>query len=631
MLRGGLLLVLTMGIVAAIPVAHGSTCDGNAYLQNYSCHAATRVTMDGFLDRTKWSNQYGYYGPFTLVLPGSHTFKFTHPGFYSETHTFAVGLIGNTRLPAITLENCALCSPTSWQHYPYTIPGTAIQFPSADGKHMPFSSYPVEWWYANFYLTSTSTGHNYVFWFACFKFPQMVLMSATDLTTGETYSADRYPLTFIAAEDHLDITASLPPFTDHWYNETCGGSLTPFESWMDVNFLSEGVIDGWFHMRALKKPIPVSGDGLIQAGGGFSYYYSQTRMDVWAVLHLPGGPALGEEMHGIGWMDHQWGNIPGEWVTWEWLSMQLSGNREIMVANLWEDGVLQVPSTLRLNYVDASCNLEAWDDFTMTPLAFWTDPVSGRQFAVKWQITLNKPTRQINLVVNRRVDNSMMRIGVFDLLPLNFWEGPCTVSGTINGQAVSGTAFAELTHSQAGSVGYCCLDGGTCALMSEVECAEQGGVFGGAGTTCSQSQACGLGVCCLGRGCQLLAETVCASRSGTWHADWTTCDPSPCSRSDAPESPHLTRTALVAPQPSPWTGTALIHYNLAEPSMLRIELFDASGRVIRLLLDQPAGAGEGVVQWDGRDDAGNVVAPGAYFCRMNAGGQVMTQRIVLLR
>jgi predicted secreted hydrolase len=587
MVTGG---IAAIALALLPPLAYGATCDGYVYLQNGSCHAATRISMDGLLDRTDWCDDAGYYGPFTLVLPGVHAFKYTHPGFYPETHSFQVNLIGNTRLPEVTLENCALCNPSSWQVYPYTIPGTDIRFPRDDGKHMPFAEFPVEWWYGNFHLTSTSTGHEYVIWAAFFKFPQMVLMSVTDLQTGVTYSADRYPLTFSAAETHLDISASLPPFTDRWYNEVCGGGLHPFEYWMDMSFLSEGVVDGWLHMRSVKKPIAVGGDGRIEIGSGFSYYYSQTRMDVWGVLHLPGGPALGEEMHGVGWMDHQWGNIPTEAVSWEWLSIQLDDNREIMVADVWVDGIEQGSFSGGLNYVGASCNQEVWPNYEMTPLAFWTDPQSGREFAVKWRVTLNEPTRQVDLVVDRRIDQSVMRLGIFDLLPLCFWEGPCTVSGTINGQSVSGTAFAEVTHPQTCSVGTCCLGEHGCVLMTAGECTAQGGQFGGLCTLCAPGDPCDQGVCCT--------------------------------------EPY--RAELLPCHPSPATGVTSLRFTLAQAGRVRIELYDAAGRAVRLLRDGPVAAGPGAVDWDGRDHAGNPVAPGMYFCRMAVDGQVMTQRVLQL-
>jgi len=42
-------------------------------------------------------------------------------------------------------------------------------------------------------------------------------------------------------------------------------------------------------------------------------------------------------------------------------------------------------------------------------------------------------------------------------------------------------------------------------------------------------------------------------------------------------------------------------------------------------------AGEYRVIWDGRNGAGDRVAPGIYFCRLQAGGDAQTQRLVVVR
>jgi predicted secreted hydrolase len=625
------LLSIVAAVLVITPAAHGSTVDGDVLLDGYPCHAATRVTIDENLAWSKWCNDSGYYGRFTFVLPGAHSLKFTHPGFCPTTRSIQVPLVGNLHVPDVTLQNCALCNPSTWQHYPYTIPGTAISFPTDDGKHMPFSEFPIEWWYGNYHLTSTSTGKQYAVWVAFFKFPQMVLMSVTDLQTGVTYSADRYPLTFSANENQLGLEASLPPFTDRWYNEVCGGGLHPFDYWMDVSFLTDGVVDGWLHMRSLKKPLAVGGDGHIEVGGGFTNYYSQTRMDVWGVLHLPGGPLLGEEMHGVGWMDHQWGSFPTKRVSWEWLSIQLNDNREIMVADVWEGGVESGSFTEGLNYVGANCTPEVWSNYDMTPLEFWTDPQSGREFAVKWHVTLNEPSRQIDLVVNRRFDECVMRLGLFDLLPLCFWEGPCTVSGTINGQPVSGTAFAEVTHPQACSVGTCCISGEEgCVQMTQAECTGQGGVWGGLCSLCSRSDPCSpqSGACCAPAGtCTVTTEAACTTPNA-WQGAGTSCTPNLCPITGI-DDPVVKETRIIGASPNPFSGNTSIRYQLVAESDVRLEIYSATGQLVRRLVGRTEVSGEHAVQWDGRDESEKPVSMGVYYARLSVGSWTGSSTLTL--
>jgi predicted secreted hydrolase len=583
------MLLATLMLVLAAPTAHATSCDGYVYLEGLDCYAATKVIMEGLPDRTDWTGQAGYYD-FQAIAGGWHTFHYMHPGFYSEDHDFYVNLFGNTRLPDVTLESRAMCSPASWQHYPYTIPAAGFTFPNDDGIHNPFSTYPIEWWYGNFHLTAAETGKEYAFWIAFFKFPYMVLMSVTDLDTGESWSADRYPATFTADENMLDISISLPPFTDRWYNEVCGDDLHAFEYWMDVNWLDAGVVDGYLHMRSIKPPMAVGGDGFIEMGSGWTYYYCQPRMHVLGVLHVPGGPALGEAVEGYGWMDHQWGNLPAERISWEWISIQLEDMREIMVADVWVDGVPQGSFSGGLNYYDSGCNAEVLPGYEMTPIETWTDPVSGREWAVAWQVT--EPSHQIDLIIQPESYDHVMRLGFFDLLPICFWESPCTVTGTIGGQPVQGTAFTEVTHPQSCSVGSCCLEDRdvSCVLMTQQECIDAGGMF----------------------------RAYCEA-----------CDPDPCVTGVGDQrSPTGTQELVVTSNPC--TRTTLLQYNLSRPGDMALSIYDAGGRLVRNLISMRSQSGIGSIEWDGRNDAGERVSSGVYLCCLVANGQVISRQLVVL-
>jgi flagellar hook assembly protein FlgD len=59
-----------------------------------------------------------------------------------------------------------------------------------------------------------------------------------------------------------------------------------------------------------------------------------------------------------------------------------------------------------------------------------------------------------------------------------------------------------------------------------------------------------------------------------------------------------------------------------------MDVFDITGRLIRTYnVTSPAGT----VTWDGTTAAGEPVASGTYFIRLEAGGEAATRRVVLLR
>ncbi len=73
-----------------------------------------------------------------------------------------------------------------------------------------------------------------------------------------------------------------------------------------------------------------------------------------------------------------------------------------------------------------------------------------------------------------------------------------------------------------------------------------------------------------------------------------------------------------------------MRYYLNQPARMTIEVYDATGRVVRHLLDTSTPAGFGAVEWDGNNDAGNRVGQGVYFARLSAGGDVRSQRMITL-
>ena len=64
---------------------------------------------------------------------------------------------------------------------------------------------------------------------------------------------------------------------------------------------------------------------------------------------------------------------------------------------------------------------------------------------------------------------------------------------------------------------------------------------------------------------------------------------------------------------------------------LRTEILDAAGRVMRTLVDDHRGVGEHSAVWNGRNDHGERVASGVYFCQLEALSFRGSKRIVLLR
>ena len=90
--------------------------------------------------------------------------------------------------------------------------------------------------------------------------------------------------------------------------------------------------------------------------------------------------------------------------------------------------------------------------------------------------------------------------------------------------------------------------------------------------------------------------------------------------------------ALLGNTPNPVSGSTTIHYAMpAGEHMVRVEVFTASGRLVRRLVDgyQPSGVRH--VVWDSKDESGMDVAAGIYYCRLAAEGAERQLKIVVLR
>jgi uncharacterized membrane protein len=78
--------------------------------------------------------------------------------------------------------------------------------------------------------------------------------------------------------------------------------------------------------------------------------------------------------------------------------------------------------------------------------------------------------------------------------------------------------------------GACCFADGTCAVLTEADCAAQNGVYRGDDTDCA-SVACdppATGACCVEAECLVVTEAECAARGGIYQGDSTECTPGLC-------------------------------------------------------------------------------------------------------
>jgi hypothetical protein len=96
-------------------------------------------------------------------------------------------------------------------------------------------------------------------------------------------------------------------------------------------------------------------------------------------------------------------------------------------------------------------------------------------------------------------------------------------------------------------------------------------------------------------------------------------------------SPGTAPVRLLQNVPNPFNPTTEIAYELTAGCRVRLEVFDVSGGKVATLVDGHRRAGKSVVRWDGRNEEGSRLASGVYFYRLQAAGNTITRKMVLLK
>ncbi len=94
----------------------------------------------------------------------------------------------------------------------------------------------------------------------------------------------------------------------------------------------------------------------------------------------------------------------------------------------------------------------------------------------------------------------------------------------------------------------------------------------------------------------------------------------------APELPA--QLELSGNYPNPFSAETALNFALPSAGNVRITVFDMSGRCVATLTDEEMAAANHSVIWNGTDHNGDVVGAGVYFCRLEADGQVITQKML---
>ena len=211
-----------------------------------------------------------------------------------------------------------------------------------------------------------------------------------------------------------------------------------------MHHLRASLEDGTTFDVALRpsKPVVLNGEGGVsfKDAGEASRYFAYTRMEAEGDIVIDG---KAEHFTGWAWMDREFGT----WTAtenqkgWDWFSIQLNTGCELMCYQL-RNSEGRVSPFSSGTFVDSDGNPMRLGaaDFTIKPTGSWKSPRTGAEYPSGWSITSTKLGIEVEVAPVMQ-DQELDTRGSTMIV---YWEGACTVSGTMNGANVMGDAYVEL-------------------------------------------------------------------------------------------------------------------------------------------------------------------------------------------
>ncbi|MCB5234309.1 MAG: T9SS type A sorting domain-containing protein [Candidatus Cloacimonetes bacterium] len=83
--------------------------------------------------------------------------------------------------------------------------------------------------------------------------------------------------------------------------------------------------------------------------------------------------------------------------------------------------------------------------------------------------------------------------------------------------------------------------------------------------------------------------------------------------------------------PNPFNPETTIAFELREPAMCSLKIYNMRGQVVRTLVNEELSSGRHSRMWDGLDDNGSSVASGMYLYRVKIGAQNESRKMILMK
>lgn len=331
-----------------------------------------------------------------------------------------------------------LASDQNDNAYSRAITPRKFKFPDDAGPHPKFRS---EWWY---YTGNLTDENNRQFGYQLTLFRQAIHPEKPK--TGSKWRSNQIYMGHFAVTDVTE--KKFHSFNRMTRKATglSGSQSDPYRVWVEdwevtgdfrspVIQAREAGVSIQLKLDAQKPEIPQGDQGLSQksqGAGNASYYFSQTRLRTTGTIQIQNQRY---SVSGFSWLDREWStsSLGKNEMGWDWFSLQLADNREIMLYIIRQkDGDISPYSAGTLVNADNSIFPLKKADFTIRPLKKWKSPDTGIEYPSGWKITIPKADLQLEVIPYIKNQEHTHRF--------IYWEGAVKVSGA----SQQGKGYVEL-------------------------------------------------------------------------------------------------------------------------------------------------------------------------------------------
>jgi predicted secreted hydrolase len=327
------------------------------------------------------------------------------------------------------------------------LPGYEYQFPR---DHFSHDDFRIEWWYYTGNLESAE-GQHFGYQVTFFR---VGLEGTKKIVNPSKWKVDQV---YFAHMTVTDIDGKKFHFFERINRKgmnNAGAKSDRFLVWNEDWVLTDR--GGAHRLKAIEagtgvdlkltpvKPMVFHGeDGISRKGerqGNASHYFSYPHMQTTGKVFINGKEV---QVTGTSWMDREFSSdqLNPKLVGWDWFSLKLDNDTEIMLYQLRQKGGGVDPfSSGTLIAADGSSRHLKKDKFSVEVTGDWTSKKTQTTYPAGWVVSLTDSSTRLEI----RPDLADQELTNLRSISGSYWEGSVSIEGTFEGQLVKGKGYVEL-------------------------------------------------------------------------------------------------------------------------------------------------------------------------------------------